>query len=142
MPAICTRPQGDRHNEAKMAINLGNVLRGAGRMEEATHASVGHVEVFREYEDWYGLGQALYNVGNVHRDAQRPEEARALYLQAADAFTRANAPDLAASAALTSPFRRLPSPTDRPARAFPPARRPAPAQPSPPPPDAPDTAEP
>lgn len=133
---------GDRHSEAKLAINLGNVLCGAGRVEEAIEASVGHLDVFREYEDWYGLGQALCNVGNVHREAGRPEEARAFYLQAAEAFTKADAPDLAARAALISPFRRLPAPTDTPAQASPPAHKPASARPSPPPPDAPDTAEP
>jgi tetratricopeptide (TPR) repeat protein len=136
------RAAGDRHNEAKMAINLGNALCGAGRMKEAIDAAAGCLEVFREYEDWCGLGQALYNVGNIHREAQRPEEARAFYLQAAEAFARGNVPCMALRAALTSPLRRPSAPTGTPAPASPPARTPASAQPSPPPPDAPDTAEP
>ncbi|MEV6947414.1 tetratricopeptide repeat protein [Streptomyces sp. NPDC051172] len=87
---------GDRHREASAWNNLGVALWKAGRGEEAVEAYGKALEVFREFEDWYGTGQTLHNLALVHQDAARP--AHACYLQAADAYTRANAPTEAAQA--------------------------------------------
>ncbi|MFF9484072.1 tetratricopeptide repeat protein [Streptomyces sp. NPDC014676] len=88
----------DRQGEGRAWHNLGSGLRVAGRVEEAIEAYGKDLEICREFEDWYGEGQTLYNLARVHEDVHRPAEARAAYLRAADAFTRANAPTEAAQA--------------------------------------------
>ncbi|GGK51023.1 ATP-binding protein [Streptomyces flaveus] len=89
---------GDRHREGAAWNNLGAALRGAGRVGEAVEACGKALEICREFEDWYGVGETLRNLALAHQVAHRPADARACYLQAADAFTRANAPDEAAQA--------------------------------------------
>ncbi|MFE2277503.1 tetratricopeptide repeat protein [Streptomyces sp. NPDC059454] len=89
---------GDRHREATAWNNLGNALREAGRIEKAIEAYGKSLEICREFEDWYGEGRILHNLALVHEAADRPVEARAVYLQSANAFTRANAPTEAAQA--------------------------------------------
>ncbi len=89
---------GDRHGEATAWNNLGIALWKAGRVEEAIEAYGKDLEVCREFEDWYGAGQTLENLALTHEDADRPADARTHYLQAADAYTRANAPTEAARA--------------------------------------------
>ncbi|WLW58411.1 tetratricopeptide repeat protein [Streptomyces sp. YU58] len=93
---------GDRHSEGRTWNNLGLVLRGTGRTEEAIAAYEKDLEICREFEDWYGEGLTLENLGNAHKTAHRPTEARTAYLQAADAFARANAPDRASAAQSTA----------------------------------------
>ena len=83
---------GDRHREAMAWNNLGLALAEAGRGEEAIEAFGKDLEVCREFEDWYGAGQTLQNLALAHEDTDRPSDARACWLQASDAFTRANAP--------------------------------------------------
>ena len=83
---------GDRHREGIAWNNLGIVLQEAGRVGEAIEAHGRDLEICREFEDWYGIGQTLTNLGRAHKHADRPADARAHYLEAADAFTRANAP--------------------------------------------------
>ncbi|MCI3273194.1 tetratricopeptide repeat protein [Streptomyces sp. 7R015] len=135
---------GDRPREADAWNSLGLALEAAGRVEEAVEAYGTSLAICRECEYWHGAGQALYNLADLHETSGRSVEARAAYREAADAFTRANAPTDAAyartrAATLASP--PPPAPTDKPTPASPPAHKPAPAQPSPPPPNAPDTAE-
>ncbi|MFF5495556.1 tetratricopeptide repeat protein [Streptomyces aquilus] len=89
---------GDRPREAGAWNGLGGALEEAGRMEEAVEAYGTSLEIAREVEDWYGVGQALYNLALLHATAGRPAQARPAYLEAADAFTRANAPTDAADA--------------------------------------------
>ncbi|MBE8472704.1 tetratricopeptide repeat protein [Streptomyces sp. 3R004] len=89
---------GDRYREGAVWHNLGFALHVAGRVEQAMEAYNKSLELRREFEDWYGDGGTLENLARVHKEAHRPAEARAAYLQAADAFTRANAPDRAAQA--------------------------------------------
>jgi tetratricopeptide (TPR) repeat protein len=89
---------GDRHGEGTAWNNLGNALWLAGRAEEAIEAYGKDLEVCREFEDWYGTGQSFNNLAIAHRTVHRTFEARAYYLQAADAYTRANAPTEAAKA--------------------------------------------
>ncbi|WP_326577291.1 tetratricopeptide repeat protein [Streptomyces sp. NBC_00481] len=90
---------GDRHREAVAWLNLGNALRKAGRAEEEAVVVYGEaLELYREFEDSYGAGHVLHNLALVYEDAHRPVEARAHYLQAADAYTRGNAPTEAAQA--------------------------------------------
>ncbi len=137
---------GDHHGEATVWNNLGLALREAGRVAEAIEAFDRSLAVCREFEDWYGTGRVLYNLAITHLTAHRLAEARAHWLQAADAYTRANAPTEAAMSrdmaeALTA-APEPPEPTDKPTPASPPARKPASARPSPPPPGAPDTAGP
>ncbi|OKK11820.1 regulator [Streptomyces sp. CB02400] len=81
----------DRHGEGRAWHNLGIILREAGRVEEAIKAYGKDLEICREFRDWYGEGQTLSNLALAHKTAHRPAEARAAHLQAADAFTRANA---------------------------------------------------
>ncbi|MFE0257145.1 tetratricopeptide repeat protein [Streptomyces sp. NPDC059010] len=92
------RAVGDRHREADAWNNLGVVLREAGRTGEAIEAGGRALEVYREFDDWYRAGQTLLNLGSAHKEARHPAEARAHYLQAADAFTRADAAHQAAAA--------------------------------------------
>ncbi|WP_405990737.1 tetratricopeptide repeat protein [Streptomyces sp. NBC_00986] len=89
---------GDRHGEARAWNNLGAALRAAGRVEEVIEAYEKALEGYPEFEDWYGTGQTLSNLALAHADAARPAEARTHYLQAATAYTRANAPAEAARA--------------------------------------------
>ncbi|MGW6738605.1 tetratricopeptide repeat protein [Streptomyces sp. NPDC055013] len=83
---------GDRHREAFAWNNLGLALREAGQVEEAIEAHSGALGVYEELEDWYRAGNALRNLAVAHEQAGRPAATRAHYLQAADAYTRANAP--------------------------------------------------
>lgn len=82
---------GDRHGEGMAWNNLGNALRKANRVEEAVAAYGKDLEICREFEDWYGAGMTLENLALAHNSADCPAEARTAYLQAADAYTRANA---------------------------------------------------
>ena len=89
---------GDHHGEGMAWNNLGLALQDAGRVEEAIEAYGKDLEICREFEDWYGAGQTLGNLALAHKATDRPAEARADYLQAADSYTRANAPTEAAQA--------------------------------------------
>jgi tetratricopeptide (TPR) repeat protein len=88
---------GDRYREGRAWHNLGLALRKAGRMDEAIEAYAKDVDICREFEDWYGAGHTLYNLALAHEDTDHPAEARAYYLQAAEAFARAGATDRAAN---------------------------------------------
>ncbi|WP_189320580.1 tetratricopeptide repeat protein [Streptomyces flaveus] len=92
------RAAGDRHREGTAWNNLGIALRQAGRVGKAVEAYGKALEICREFEDWYGAGETLHNLAFAHEVAQRPSDARACYLQAADAYTRANAPTEATQA--------------------------------------------
>ena len=87
---------GDRHGAAQAWNNLGSGLRRLGRLEAAVEAYGKALETCREFEDWYGEAVTLGNLARAHEAAHRTAEARTAYLQAADAYTRANAPDRAA----------------------------------------------
>ncbi|AZP23549.1 tetratricopeptide repeat protein [Streptomyces aquilus] len=89
---------GDRTREASAWNGLGIALEQAGRVEEAVEAYGTSLEIARECEDWYSAGLALYNLAILHQTAGRPAQARPAYLEAANAFTRANAPADAADA--------------------------------------------
>ncbi|MEU9158336.1 tetratricopeptide repeat protein [Streptomyces sp. NPDC048417] len=133
------RAAENRRREGMAWNNLGSALRDAGRLGEAADAHHKALEIYREFEDGFHTGSALHNLARVHEDAHRPAEARTCYLQAAEAFTRGNAPteaarDRAQAEALTA------APTDKPAPASPPARTTDSAPPALPPPNAPDTA--
>ncbi|MFG2778395.1 tetratricopeptide repeat protein [Streptomyces prunicolor] len=83
------RAAGDRHREARAWNNLGLALEGTGRAGEAVEGYGRALEVYREFEDWYRTGQVCDHLAVIHADADRPAEARACWLEAADAFTRA-----------------------------------------------------
>jgi len=89
---------GDRHSEAMAWNGLGLVLREEGRAGEAIEAHSKSLAIYQEFEDWYRAGTALQNLAAAHEHADHPAKARAHYLQAADAYTRANAPAEAAEA--------------------------------------------
>ncbi|MGV9450318.1 tetratricopeptide repeat protein [Streptomyces sp. NPDC003635] len=88
----------DRHREGTAWHNLGISLRRAGRFDEAVEAFGKDLEICREVEDWYGEGQTLFNLAFAYEDTHHTVEARTHYLQAADAYTKANAPTEAAEA--------------------------------------------
>ncbi|MEV0174828.1 tetratricopeptide repeat protein [Streptomyces sp. NPDC050803] len=92
------RATGDHHRRGKALHNLGNVMLATGRIEDAIKAYSMDLEICRQFEDWYGTGQTLDALAIAHSRAHRLAEARAYYLEAADAYTRANAPDKAATA--------------------------------------------
>ncbi|MFF9621318.1 tetratricopeptide repeat protein [Streptomyces griseosporeus] len=89
---------GNRHGEARAWNNLGIALKEAGRADEAIEAYCKALPIYQEFEDRYQAGHTLQNLALTHEDAGRPAEARAYWLQAADAYTRANAPTEAAQA--------------------------------------------
>ncbi|MGQ4382956.1 tetratricopeptide repeat protein [Streptomyces sp. SAS_270] len=89
---------GDRHREGLSWNSLGSTLRKAGRVEEAIKAYSKGLTICREFEDWYGAGQIVGNLALAHQAAYRPAEARAAWLQSADAFTQAGATEEAAEA--------------------------------------------
>ncbi|WP_369262305.1 tetratricopeptide repeat protein [Streptomyces sp. R35] len=88
----------DRRGEASAWNNVGPALQEAGRTGEAIEAFGKALVAYEEFEDWYNVGQVLENLAHAHEDAHRPAEARTHWLRAADAFTRAEAPDRAAQA--------------------------------------------
>ncbi|MFD8725777.1 tetratricopeptide repeat protein [Streptomyces sp. NPDC059629] len=83
---------GDRHREAGASYNLGLALQEAGRIAEGIDACSNALKIFLEFEDWYRVGQTLHNLAFAHQFSQSLAEARTYYLQAADAYTRADAP--------------------------------------------------
>ena len=89
---------GDRLLEASAWNNLGLALYKTGRTGEAVEAYGKSLALHREFEDWYRAGQTLNNLAIAHESAHRPTEAHTAYLQAADAYTRANVPTEAARA--------------------------------------------
>jgi tetratricopeptide (TPR) repeat protein len=88
----------DRHFEATAWNNLGLALRLAGRTGEAFAAYRRALVIYREFKDEYRAGTALHNLAVAHEADDHPAEARTYYIQAADAFTRADAPVEAAEA--------------------------------------------
>ncbi|NGO49372.1 tetratricopeptide repeat protein [Streptomyces ureilyticus] len=92
------RTAGNRHHEGMAWGNLGLALEEAGRVGEAVEVYGKALEIFREFEDWYRAGHTLHNLALAHQVAHRPSDARACWLQAADAYTRANAPTEATQA--------------------------------------------
>ncbi|MFC7265796.1 tetratricopeptide repeat protein [Streptomyces lutosisoli] len=107
---------GDRHGEAIAWNNLGVVLLTADRAGEAIEAYGKALETYEEFEDWYRAGQTLGNLAIAHDAAHHRTEARTRWLQAADAYTRADVPDEAAqararAAELNDPPPGTPTPT-------------------------------
>ncbi len=135
---------GDRPMEGTAWSNLGIVLRMAGRPEEAITAYDKALALHAEFDDAYEIGVVLHNLALIHQDANALDRARDAYRRAAEAFTRADEPDLATLCRIRAfPFTSAPpEPTDTPAPAAPPARTTAVSPPAPPPPDAPGTAGP
>ncbi|MEU9598949.1 tetratricopeptide repeat protein [Streptomyces sp. NPDC048109] len=92
------RDAGDRHHEAFAWNNLGSALQKAGRTEDAIGAYSNSLELHHGFDDWFGRGQTLHNLAVILRNGLRSAEARAAWLEASDAFTRAEAPTQAAQA--------------------------------------------
>lgn len=65
-------------------------------MGEAMEVFTKALAIRREFDDWYGIGTTLGNLGIAHRISGDTASALASYLQAAEAFTTANAPTDAA----------------------------------------------
>ncbi|MDO0911657.1 tetratricopeptide repeat protein [Streptomyces sp. DT2A-34] len=89
---------GDRHLEGTAWHNLGLALWETGQVKEAIEAYGKDLDICHEFEDWYGAGQTFEKLGLAHASIDRPAEFRACLLQAAAAYTRANAPAEAANA--------------------------------------------
>ncbi|WP_374114238.1 tetratricopeptide repeat protein [Streptomyces sp. NK08204] len=89
---------GDRHSEGVAWHNLGLALQGSDRIDQSNEA-FGHAgEIHQEFGDWYRVGQALSQLAHNHEGLSHPATARAHWLKAADAYSRANAPAEAAVA--------------------------------------------
>ena len=93
-PVTCSRTAGDRHREAQGVEQprQSPCGRRAGRRRRSR----------RTARRWRSTGSSrtgtrtghvLHNLALVHEAADRPAEARACWLQAADAYAQANAPD-------------------------------------------------
>ncbi|MER5938953.1 tetratricopeptide repeat protein [Streptomyces sp. NPDC001928] len=89
---------GDLHREGSAWTNLGTALNRAGRSEEAIEAYGHALTIHRGFDDGFSMGVVLHNLAVTHEVKGRPGEAHAHYLQAVDAFARANAPTEAADA--------------------------------------------
>ncbi|MFG2024226.1 tetratricopeptide repeat protein [Streptomyces sp. NPDC048825] len=92
------RTVGNRPGEARSWNNLGASISRTGRAKEAIKAYGRCLEISREFEDHYVAGQTLENLALAHKSAHNPTEAHTLYLQAAEAFTKAGASKEAAQA--------------------------------------------
>jgi len=84
--------------EAKALDHLGSVLLEAANAEEAIEAYSIAAESRRVSGDWFEAGQTLTHLARAHTTAGHAAEAHSAYLQASEAFTRANAPVEAAEA--------------------------------------------
>jgi tetratricopeptide (TPR) repeat protein len=89
---------GDRNREAGAWNNLGLALQEAGQVAEAIHAYRTALQLFAEFDNWYDTGRTLRNLALAHQATGDPAATRTACLQAADAYTRANAPTEAANA--------------------------------------------
>ncbi|MFF0515675.1 ATP-binding protein [Streptomyces sp. NPDC004250] len=99
---------GDRYGVATESGNLGTALQRAGRLPEAIEAHGVSLDIFREFKDWYAEAVTLDNLAVVHAAARQHDRARDAHLQAADAFTRANAPAEAAASRTRATARPAP----------------------------------
>ncbi|MET7319888.1 tetratricopeptide repeat protein [Streptomyces sp. NPDC005549] len=89
---------GDRLGEAHSWHHLGSAFRDAGRTEEAIDAYGEALAIRWEFEDWYVAASTLVKLALTYGSTHRSADARACWLQAADALNRADAPALAARA--------------------------------------------
>ncbi|MGW0708822.1 tetratricopeptide repeat protein [Streptomyces sp. NPDC002643] len=87
------RTIGDRHHEGVAWSRIGVIRQTDGRVEEALEAHDEALGIFRELEDWHGEGETLQSLAVVLEFVDDLSGARSCWLMAADAFTRANAPD-------------------------------------------------
>lgn len=88
----------DRNRAGMAWHNLGNALMAAGRLPEAMDAYGNSCVRHREFGAWYNEGKALWALARAHEASGHPVEARTAWLKAAEAFTRADAPEEAAEA--------------------------------------------
>jgi len=133
---------GDGLSEGSAWSSLAFILRTTGRLREAIAVHGKALTLLREFDDDYAVGATLVDLALAHEADDAPARAQDAFLQAAEAFTRADSPDLAAHCrARATALTAHPEPTDIPTPASPPAHTTAAAPPSPPPPNAPDTAE-
>ncbi|MEU6669907.1 tetratricopeptide repeat protein [Streptomyces sp. NPDC046727] len=88
---------GDLHGAGIAWNNLARTWEVAGRTAEAIEAYGNALELEREFENWYDAGLTLSNLARVHANAGAPDRARAAFLEAAAAYTRARAPAEAAA---------------------------------------------
>ncbi|MDO0911662.1 tetratricopeptide repeat protein [Streptomyces sp. DT2A-34] len=90
------RTAGSPHEVAATCSNLGVTLHEAGRTQEAIEALTTSLGICREFEDWYHTGFVLEHLAWIHEHTDVPAQARIAFVQAADAYGRAGAPDDAA----------------------------------------------
>jgi tetratricopeptide (TPR) repeat protein len=76
----------DRRTEGWALHGLGYGYRGLGRLEESIEYYDLALVVFAKIGDWWGQGEALYNLGKAHADADRPALARRCWTQALAIF--------------------------------------------------------
>ncbi|PBC61416.1 regulator [Streptomyces sp. Tue6028] len=88
----------DLPGEAMAWAGLGSALQEAMRWDEAIEACETALRMYLEFTDWEGAGRTSLNLARMYEGADMPTAARAYYLQAAGALTRAGAPEEAAQA--------------------------------------------
>ncbi|CAL9563264.1 Regulatory protein AfsR [Streptomyces sp. enrichment culture] len=106
------RTCGDHHSEAMALNNLGAALDDAGRTGEAIEVFNEALGIYRAFEDWYRSATALHNLALAFVEADRPDQARDFWLEAAEAFSRADAHAEAAEVRAAAEALRNPRPTD------------------------------
>jgi len=102
------RKAGDRLGEARACQNLGAALTESDQLDEAIQTFHESLRLRQGFEDWYGEAETHINLALAHTKTGQLAQARAAYLQAADAYTRANAPTEATKARASAAALPLP----------------------------------
>ena len=76
----------DRRTEGWALHGLGYGYRGLGGLDESVEYYDRALVLFAKLGDWWGQGEALYNLGKAHADAGRPDLARQCWNQALAIF--------------------------------------------------------
>ena len=88
----------DSHSEALASFNLASTLLDLDRIEEGLEAARRARDLYEGCDDWFGVGDALTNIGAAHSAQLLLREAADAWISAADAYDRSGATEEAADA--------------------------------------------
>ncbi|WP_405990586.1 tetratricopeptide repeat protein [Streptomyces sp. NBC_00986] len=88
----------DSHSEALASLNLACTLLDLDRNEEGLEAARRARDLYEACDDWFGVGDALTNIGAAHSAQLLLREAADAWIRAAHAYDRSGAAEEAASA--------------------------------------------